>query len=171
MLAHPDRIKLHGYRPAEEPLDLYEALVAAAASGGTALEVSSAGLRKPVNEVYPSPTLLRMSREAGLAITLASDYHSPEGAGWGHDEVVTAARAAGYTHRAAFRCPAPVPGAPAGVRLQRAGILNQAGAQPQRPRRSRVSAIVAGLLPRRPPKRTTRSTRSGLVAGTLPSSR
>lgn len=103
VLAHPDRIKLHGYRPADEPLDLYEALVAAAASGDTALEVSSAGLRKPVNEVYPSPTLLRLSREAGLAITLASDYHSPDGAGWGHETVVAAARTAGYTHRAAFR--------------------------------------------------------------------
>jgi histidinol-phosphatase (PHP family) len=103
VLAHPDRIKLHGYRPAEEPLDLYATLVAAAATGDTALEVSSAGLRKPVDEIYPSPTLLRMSREAGLAITLASDYHSPEGAGWGHGRAVAAARAAGYTHRAAFR--------------------------------------------------------------------
>jgi hypothetical protein len=43
-----------------------------------------------------------MSREAGLPITLASDYHSPDGAGWGHGRVVAAARAAGYTHRAAF---------------------------------------------------------------------
>jgi histidinol-phosphatase (PHP family) len=103
VLAHPDRIKLHGYRPSEEPLDLYEALVVAAAAGGTALEVSSAGLRKPVNEIYPSPRLLRMAQEAGLAITLASDYHSPEGAGWGHEAVVAAARAAGYTRRAAFR--------------------------------------------------------------------
>ena len=76
-----------------------------------------------MDEIYPSPTLLRMSREAGLAITLASDYHSPDGAGWGHDAVVAAARAAGYTHRAAFRAPArtlvplpdPSPGAPAGV--------------------------------------------------------
>jgi histidinol-phosphatase (PHP family) len=102
VLAHPDRIKLHGYRPPEEPLDLYQRLVAAAAAGDTALEVSSAGLRKPVEEIYPGPTLLRLSREAGLAISLASDYHSPEGAAWGHDRVVAAARAAGYTHRAAF---------------------------------------------------------------------
>jgi histidinol-phosphatase (PHP family) len=102
VLAHPDRIKLHGYRPEDEPLDLYDGLVAAAVAGDTALEVSSAGLRKPVDEIYPGPTLLRMSREAGLAITLASDYHSPDGAGWGHDRVVAAARAAGYTHRAAF---------------------------------------------------------------------
>jgi histidinol-phosphatase (PHP family) len=120
VLAHPDRIKLHGYRPPEEPLDLYQRLVAAAAAGDTALEVSSAGLRKPVDEIYPGPTLLRMSREAGLPISLASDYHSPEGAGWGHDRVVAAARAAGYTHRAAFSArkrtlvPLPDAGEPSG---------------------------------------------------------
>jgi histidinol-phosphatase (PHP family) len=102
VLAHPDRIKLHGFRPPEEPLDLYRQLVAAAVAGHTAIEVSSAGLRKPVNEIYPGPTLLRLSCEAGLPITLASDYHSHDGAGWGHDQVVAAAREAGYTHRLAF---------------------------------------------------------------------
>jgi histidinol-phosphatase (PHP family) len=102
VLAHPDRIKLHGFRPARPPLELYRELVAAAGRGDTAFEVSSAGLRKPVEEIYPGPTLLRMAHQAGLAITLASDYHSPEGAGWGHSRVVAAARAAGYTHRAAF---------------------------------------------------------------------
>ena len=102
VLAHADRIKLHGLQPAEEPLDLCAALVAAAVATDTVVEVSSAGLRKPCAEVYPGPALLRMSREAGLAITLASDSHSADGAAWGHREVVAAARAAGYTHRTLF---------------------------------------------------------------------
>jgi len=118
VLAHPDRIKLHGLRPPEEPLDLYAALVAAAVGTDTAVELSSAGLRKPCAEVYPAPTLLRMSREAGLVITLASDSHSADGAAWGHREVLAAARAAGYTHRAVFsarkRTLVPLPGAGAG---------------------------------------------------------
>jgi histidinol-phosphatase (PHP family) len=102
VLAHPDRCKIHGLRPPEEPIDLYERLVTAAAATDTAMEVSSAGLRKPAAEVYPAPTLLRMSREAGLAITLASDAHTADGAGWGHPTLVAAARAAGYAERAAF---------------------------------------------------------------------
>ena len=118
VLAHPDRIKLHGLRPPEEPLDLYAALVAAAVGTDTAVEVSSVGLRKPCAEVYPAPTLLRMSQEAGLVITLASDSHSADGAAWGHREVLAAARAAGYTHRTVFsarkRTLVPLPGAGAG---------------------------------------------------------
>ena len=102
VLAHPDRCKIHGLRPDAEPLDLYEALVAAAAATDTAMEVSSAGLRKPCAEVYPAPRLLRMSREADLAITLASDAHTPDGAAWKHRTVIAAARDAGYTERAAF---------------------------------------------------------------------
>ena len=113
VLAHPDRCKIHGLRPAEEPIDLYERLVAAAAATDTAVEVSSAGLHKPCAEVYPAPTLLRMSREAGLVITLASDAHTAEGAAWGNRALVAAARAAGYTERAAFtarrRRPVPLP--------------------------------------------------------------
>jgi histidinol-phosphatase (PHP family) len=102
VLAHADRCKIHGLRPPEEPTDLYERLVAAAVATDTAIEVSSAGLRKPANEVYPAPALLRMSREAGLVVTLASDSHSADGAAWGHRQVVAAARAAGYTDRAVF---------------------------------------------------------------------
>ena len=120
VLAHPDRCKIHGLRPPEEPVDLYRQLVATAKATDTALEVSSAGLRKPCAEVYPAPTLLRMSREAGLAITLASDGHLATDAGWGHREVVAAARAAGYTERAAFtarrRKLVPLPAA--GLRAQ-----------------------------------------------------
>lgn len=102
VLAHPDRCKIHGLRPASEPLDLYRELVETAATTGTALEVSSAGLRKPCAEVYPAPALLRLGREAGLDITLASDAHTFDGAGWRHREVVAAARNAGYTQRVAF---------------------------------------------------------------------
>lgn len=96
VLAHVDLPKKYGHRPSREPLDLYRTVVSAAAGSGTAVEVSSQGLRKPVGEIYPSPAFLRLFREADVPITLASDAHRPDEAGWGHAEVVTAARAAGY---------------------------------------------------------------------------
>jgi histidinol-phosphatase (PHP family) len=102
VLAHPDRCKLTGRRPAEEPVDLYAGLVEAAAAADVAIEVSSAGLRQPTGSIYPAPTLLRMAREAGLAITLASDAHRPEQAGWKTNEIRQAALAAGFTHTARF---------------------------------------------------------------------
>lgn len=103
VLAHVDLPKKYGHRLPGEPLHHYEAVVAAAVASGTAVEVSSQGLRNPAAEVYPSPRFLRMFFEAGVPITLASDGHFPEEAAWGHDAVVAAARAAGYDARLQFR--------------------------------------------------------------------
>jgi len=103
VLAHVDRVKYLGQRLPEHPIDLYRDLVEAAVRSGVAVEVSSAGLRHPIAEVYPAPALLEMCRSAGLDITLASDGHRPEQAGGGHDQVVVAARSAGYGHTARFR--------------------------------------------------------------------
>jgi histidinol-phosphatase (PHP family) len=102
VLAHVDLPKKYGYRLREEPIAMYAQVVDAAARSNTAVEVSSQGLRKPVGEEYPSPRFLSMFREAGVPITLASDGHAPEEAAMGHDEVVAAARAAGYSTRLRF---------------------------------------------------------------------
>lgn len=103
VLAHADVVKKYGHRPVRERTDLYARVVEAAAASGTAVEVSSAGLRRPAAEIYPAPRLLEMFHAAGVPITLASDAHSPDQAAWGHDEVVAAARAAGYSQRLQFR--------------------------------------------------------------------
>lgn len=111
VLAHVDVIKKFGLVAATDPTAWYQAVVDAAASSGTAVEVSSQGLRNPAAEVYPAPDLLGIFHRAGVAITLASDAHRPAQAGWGHDEVVAAARAAGYGSHLRFseRVPSPHP--------------------------------------------------------------
>jgi histidinol-phosphatase (PHP family) len=76
--------------------ELYRPVVAAAAASGVAVEVSSGGLRRPSNEIFPAASFLALFRAAGVPITLASDAHVAPDAGWGHDLVVEAARAAGY---------------------------------------------------------------------------
>lgn len=111
VLAHVDVIKKYGIRTETDPTPWYRAVVEAASATGTAVEVSSQGLRNPAEEVYPAPAFLAMFREADVPITLASDAHRPSEAAWGHDKVVEAARAAGYDTRLAFeqRKPHPVP--------------------------------------------------------------
>jgi histidinol-phosphatase (PHP family) len=97
VLAHVDVIKKSGALP-DGPLgDLYQPVVEAAVDSGTAVEVSSGGLRRRVNEIFPAPDFLALFRSAGVPITLASDAHLAEDAGHGHADVVRAARAAGYT--------------------------------------------------------------------------
>lgn len=103
VLAHADVVKKFGHRLPSPPLDLYESVAKAAATSDTAVEVSSAGLYKKVGEVYPAPEFLVAFFEAGVPITLASDAHAAVDAARGHDEVVAAARAAGYRERLRYK--------------------------------------------------------------------
>jgi histidinol-phosphatase (PHP family) len=99
VIAHVDVVKRFGDVPVTPPTHLYEPVVAAAAATGTAVEVSSAGLRKPVGEIYPAPEFLKLFHLAGVPITLASDAHVAGDCGRDMDVVIKAARAAGYdTH-------------------------------------------------------------------------
>lgn len=102
-LAHVDVVKKTGRRLAEIPFELYRPVVEAAAASGTAVEVSSAGLHKPVAEPYPAPEFLKMFSEAGVAITTASDAHYPHECARNFDEIKNYARAAGYSQRIRFR--------------------------------------------------------------------
>ena len=108
VLAHVDVIKRAGLRPDDGAADLYEPVVAAAVHSGTAVEVSSAGLRHDVAELFPAADFLGRFHGAGVPITLASDAHMAEDAGWGHDAVVRAARDAGYTTYLRFEARRPI---------------------------------------------------------------
>lgn len=89
VLSHPDLPKLYGARGAD---DAYEELAAAADESDVALEISTAGLRKPVGELYPDARLLRLS---AAPVTLASDAHEPVLVGEDFDAAVAFARANG----------------------------------------------------------------------------
>ncbi|HEB12613.1 MAG TPA: histidinol-phosphatase HisJ family protein [Actinobacteria bacterium] len=80
VLAHPDLIKKY-FRLEKEPLDLYERVVKKLAATGIAIELSSAGLRKPCREPYPSLEFLKICRHYNIPVTLGSDAHAPEQVG------------------------------------------------------------------------------------------
>jgi histidinol-phosphatase (PHP family) len=100
-LAHPDVVKVFGFRPPDETL-LHNRLTAAAARNGLALEINTNGLRKPAGEMYPHPAMLHLARKSGVPITLASDAHIPERAGAWFDDAIALARTAGYESYVAF---------------------------------------------------------------------
>ncbi len=77
VLAHPDVIKVAGYRPAN-PEALWEVITEAATSADLSVEVSSAGWFKPAQEAYPAPGLLDRLVSAGVRFTTASDAHRVE---------------------------------------------------------------------------------------------
>jgi histidinol-phosphatase (PHP family) len=102
VLAHADVVKKFGHRPSRPPTDLYRKVAEAAAASGTAFEVSTAGIYKPVAEIYPAPAFLAAGFEAGAGITLASDAHRPSECARDRDVARDYARAAGYTERVRF---------------------------------------------------------------------
>src|SRR5262249_9260536 len=91
ILAHPDLVKVWGRaRPLPE-MDLrrfYEPAVEAILAGGSAVEISTAGLRKPVGELYPAPAFAALCAEAGVPFALSSDAHLPEQVGFGYDRAL-----------------------------------------------------------------------------------
>jgi histidinol-phosphatase (PHP family) len=96
-LSHPDLVKIFAARP-ERALEeeLHEQAADAIAAGGVAVEVSTAGLRKPVGELYPDPHLLELCRRGGVPATVASDAHVPHLVGCDFDRARELLRVAGY---------------------------------------------------------------------------
>jgi histidinol-phosphatase (PHP family) len=91
ILAHPDLVKVWGRGrplPERDPRVYYEPAVEAIAAGGIAVEVSTAGLRKPVGELYPSAAFAEMCVEAGASFALSSDAHLPEQVGFEYERAV-----------------------------------------------------------------------------------
>ena len=105
ILAHPDLVKKWGAgrpQPERDPRFYYEPAVEAIAESGIAVEVSTAGLRKPVGEIYPAPDFAGMCHEAGAVFTLSSDAHVPGEIGYAYDRAVEAMRDWGIGEIAVF---------------------------------------------------------------------
>ena len=66
------------------------------------MEVSTAGLRKPVGEIYPSSAFLEMIVDAGNPIALSSDAHTTEHLGFGYEDAVQMLADHGVTEIAVF---------------------------------------------------------------------
>jgi histidinol-phosphatase (PHP family) len=96
VLAHLDLAKIFGSRPsAGARARLYASVADTIAASGVAVEISTAGLRKPVGELYPDPLLLAECVRRGAGVTLASDAHEPQLVGADFDLALDAGREAG----------------------------------------------------------------------------
>jgi histidinol-phosphatase (PHP family) len=105
VLAHPDLVKHWGAerpRPSRDPRYFYELAMDGIASSGIAVEVSTAGLRKPVGEIYPDRAFLEMVVDAGNPIALSSDAHRPEHLGFAYDEALALLEAVGVSELCVF---------------------------------------------------------------------
>jgi histidinol-phosphatase (PHP family) len=75
-LAHIDLIKIHGHRPAAETGSIINETLDFVRARNLAIELSTAGWRKPVNELYPGDRIVELAMKKGIPFTTASDAHS-----------------------------------------------------------------------------------------------
>ena len=91
ILAHPDLVKVWGAdrpRPDGDLRRFYELAMEGIAESRIAIEVSTAGLRKPVGEIYPDRALLEWCLECGCPVALSSDAHVPDQLGYRYGDAM-----------------------------------------------------------------------------------
>jgi histidinol-phosphatase (PHP family) len=105
ILAHPDLVKVWGSAapvPDRDPRFYYELAMDGIGESDVAIEVSTAGLRKPVGEIYPAPAFLEMCLEAGRPVALSSDAHAPNDLAYRYDEALEYLESLGVDRVAVF---------------------------------------------------------------------
>ena len=102
VVAHPDFIKVCCYEDFQTWLalpgstDRVAAALEAMRATDTAMEVSSAGLRKPFHEPYPGPAIMRLAADLGLTISFGSDAHNIQDTGSHFDTLAEYAASYGF---------------------------------------------------------------------------
>ncbi|MFY4775941.1 histidinol-phosphatase [Metabacillus sp. RGM 3146] len=98
IVGHLDLVKIFKYIPEDEEflLEQYERAAKALGNSKTCVEISTAGIRKPIGKLYPDETLLAMCRKEGVPIVLSSDAHQPKDVGADFDQAVELAKKTGY---------------------------------------------------------------------------
>jgi len=107
IVSHPDLVKYWGPAhprriPGGDLRRYYEPTVEAFAEADVAVEVSTAGLRKPAGELYPARPFLEMCVEANVPVALSSDAHRPEDVGAGYERALELLAAVGVGELSVF---------------------------------------------------------------------
>lgn len=96
VIGHLDLIKVFGYRSRQPVVNLAEKALEAVKAGGLVVEINTAGLFKPVGEIYPSRELLAGCFARDIPITFGSDAHRPEEVGRSFAIALELAKGVGY---------------------------------------------------------------------------
>lgn len=105
VIAHPDLVKVWGSgvpRPRGDLRRFYERAMDGIGESDVAVEVSTAGLRKPVGEIYPARAFLEMCLAAGRPVALSSDAHLPDQLGHEYGRAVEWLETLGVRELAVF---------------------------------------------------------------------
>ncbi len=102
IVGHLDLIKVFKFLPKKDVRILAKDALHAIKRSNMVLEVNTAGLRKPIGELYPSRALLEEAYTLDIPITFSSDAHSVEQVGFSYDLATALVKEIGYTKAATF---------------------------------------------------------------------
>jgi len=103
IVGHLDLVKVFGYKPKKNIKDIAKNAIKAIKKANMSVELNTAGLRKKVNEIYPSNELLEMVLNEGINLTLSSDAHSIEQVGFKIDETLNKLKQLGVSELAIYK--------------------------------------------------------------------
>lgn len=104
IIGHFDLPKKFGSKPPKiEKIDkLIDDILTASADNKIAIEINTAGLRKPANEIYPKFDILKKAAEKKMMLTFGSDAHSPNEIASSFKEAIKMAKEAGFSEYQSF---------------------------------------------------------------------
>jgi len=102
ILAHPDLIKIFGFKPNCDFSDILIETVETMAESNICAEINTAGLRRPCSEIYPNEEFLKIMYSYDVPIVFGSDAHEPDDVGRNFEEAINLAKKVGYTQTCVF---------------------------------------------------------------------
>lgn len=103
IVGHLDLIKVFKFLPKTDVRTLAKNALLAIKNANMVLEINTAGLRKPIGELYPSRALLEEAYALNIPITFSSDAHAVDQIGFGYDLATTLAKDIGYAQAVTFQ--------------------------------------------------------------------
>ena len=103
IVGHLDLIKIFKFMPKRDIRLIAKDALMAIKKSNMALELNSAGYRKPIEEPYPSRELLEVAYELEIPITFGSDAHSIEQIGSRYRDIIDLAKSIGYSKAVSFK--------------------------------------------------------------------
>ncbi len=108
IIGHFDLLKIFNNPPSESLQQSITQTLCCIKQSGMALEINSAGLRKPIGEIYPSKQILQEAFALKIPITFGSDAHCVEHVGFGRESAFALAKEVGYTTMLDFHNRTPI---------------------------------------------------------------
>ena len=102
IVGHFDLIKVFKFLPKKDIRLIAKDALFEIKKSNMILEINTAGLRKPINETYPSKQLLELAFDMDIKITFGSDAHNVEQVGFMYEDNLPLVKEIGYKQCVSF---------------------------------------------------------------------